>query len=64
MKKQLLIAAVAATMGTAAIADISLTGDMKVNYKSTDFGNTATASTNNVTQEGDLVLTGTNGGTK
>ncbi len=64
MKKQLLIAAVAATMGTAAIADISLTGDMKVNYKSTDFDNAATASTNNVTQEGNLVLTGTNGGTK
>ncbi len=64
MKKQLLIAAVAATMGTAAIADISLTGDMKVNYKSTDFDNSATASTNKVTQEGNLVLTGTNGGTK
>ena len=64
MKKQLLIAAVAATMGTAAIADISLTGNMKVNYKSTDFDNAATASTNNVTQEGNLVLTGTNGGTK
>ncbi len=64
MKKQLLIAAVAATMTSAAFADISLTGSMKVNYKSTDFGNTATASTNNVTQEGDLVLTGTNGGTK
>jgi hypothetical protein len=64
MKKQLLIAAVAATMGTAAMADISLTGNMKVNYKSTDFDNAATASTNNVTQEANLVLTGTNGGTK
>ena len=64
MKKQLLIAAVAATMGTAAIADISITGNMKVNYKSTDFDNSATASTNNVTQEGNLLLVGSNGGTK
>ena len=62
MKKQLLIAAVAATMGTAAIADISLTGSMKVNYKNVD--TVGADSTNNVTQEGDLVLTGTNGGTK
>jgi len=36
MKKQLLIAAVAATMGTAAIADVSISGNMKVNYKNTD----------------------------
>ncbi len=62
MKKQLLIAAVAATMGTAAIADISLTGSMKVNYTNKD--TVGAASTNTVTQEGDLVLTGTNGGTK
>jgi hypothetical protein len=61
MKKQLLIAAVAATMTSVAFADISLTGSMKVNYKNTD-ANSVT--TNTVTQEGDLVLTGTNGGTK
>jgi hypothetical protein len=61
MKKQLLIAAVAATMGTAAMADISLTGGMKVNYKNTD---TNGATTDKVTQEADLVLTGTNGDTK
>jgi hypothetical protein len=61
MKKQLLIAAVAATMGTAAMADISLTGNMKVNYKSTDANG---ATTDLVTQEANLVLTGTNGGTK
>jgi len=36
MKKQLLIAAVAATMGTAAIADISITGDAKYEYTYTD----------------------------
>jgi len=62
MKKQLLAAAVAATMGTAAIADISLTGSMKVNYKNTEYSDT-TASTNNVTQEADLVLKGTSGAT-
>ena len=32
MKKQLLIAAVAATMTSAAMADISITGAAKVNY--------------------------------
>jgi len=61
MKKQLLIAAVAATMGTAAIADISLTGNMKVNYKNTDT-NGSTADT--VTNETNLVATGSNGDTK
>jgi len=63
MKKQLLIAAVAATMGTAAIADISITGSMKANYTNTEYSDT-TASTNNVTQEADLVVTGSNGDTK
>jgi len=37
MKKQLLIAAVAATMGTAAIADISIAGAAKVNFTNVDF---------------------------
>ena len=63
MKKQLLIAAVAATMGTAAIADIAITGSMKANYTNTEYSDT-TASTNNVTQEADLVVTGSNGDTK
>jgi hypothetical protein len=48
-------------MTSVAFADISLTGSMKVNYKNTD-ANSVT--TNTVTQEGELVLTGTNGGTK
>ena len=61
MKKQLLIAAVAATMGTAAIADISITGSAKVNYKNTDANGTTS---DLVTQEANLVLVGTNGGTK
>jgi hypothetical protein len=63
MKKQLLIAAVAATMGTAAIADISITGGMKVNYKNTEYSGT-TVSTNNVTNETDLVIAASNGDTK
>jgi len=60
MKKQLLIAAVAATMTSVAFADISLTGSMKVNYKNTD---TNGVTTDTVTQEGDLVLKGTSGAT-
>jgi len=44
MKKQLLIAAVAATMGTAAIADVSITGNGKFEYFHTEA--TATAANN------------------
>jgi len=62
MKKQLLIAAVAATMGTAAIADISITGGMKVNYTNTEYS-ASTVSTNNVTNETDLAIAATNGDT-
>ena len=61
MKKQLLIAAVAATMTSVAMADISITGNMKVNYKNTD---TNGATTDKVTQEANLVIAGSNGGTK
>jgi hypothetical protein len=60
MKKQLLIAAVAATMTSVAFADISITGGMKVNYTDTD-ANGTTSST--VTNETDLLVKGTNGGT-
>ena len=60
MKKQLLIAAVAATMGTAAIADISLTGNAKFEYFNTQ---TATVSTNTTNTEVNLSVKGTNGDT-
>jgi len=60
MKKQLLIAAVAATMTSAAIADISITGGMKVNYKDTDQNGTLT---NAISHETDLQITGKSGGT-
>jgi len=61
MKKQLLIAAVAATMGTAAIADISITGAAKVNYVYTQTDNTA--STNAINHDMDLAIAGQSGDT-
>jgi len=62
MKKQLLIAAVAATMTSVAFADVSITGGMKVNYTNTDFGSTS-ADTNAVIHELDLQVTGKTGAT-
>ena len=60
MKKQLLIAAVAATMGTAAIADVSITGNMKVNYTNTDENGSTTDS---VSHETNLAIVGKSGDT-
>jgi hypothetical protein len=62
MKKQLLIAAVAATMGTAAMADISISGAMKVNYTNKDVGNGTTV-TNQVKHETNLYVKGQSGDT-
>ena len=62
MKKQLLIAAVAATMASASMADISIAGAAKVNYTTVDFDGT-TASTNNFKKEMDLKITGKTGDT-
>ena len=62
MKKQLLIAAVAATMGTAAIADISIAGAAKVNFTNVDFDDTQ-VDTNDFTREMDLKITGKSGDT-
>lgn len=61
MKKQLLIAAVAATMTSVAFADVSITGQMKANYKSTD---TAGTNVNTVTTETNLYVVGQSGDTK
>jgi hypothetical protein len=61
MKKQLLIAAVAATMTSVAFADVSITGQMKANYKSTD---TAGTNVNTVTTETNLYVAGQSGDTK
>jgi len=60
MKKQLLIAAVAATMGTAAIADVSISGKMKVNYTNKDAAGTIT---NFVKHEANLYVNGKSGDT-
>jgi hypothetical protein len=62
MKKQLLIAAVAATMSVSAMADISIAGAAKVNYTTVDFDGT-TASTNKFSREMDLKITGKSGAT-
>ncbi len=60
MKKQLLIAAVAATMTSAAIADISISGDAKFEYQNVDTGTTTTNKTNT---EVNLKLRGKSGDT-
>ena len=60
MKKQLLIAAVAATMTSVSFADVSISGGMKVNYKDTDQNG---GLTNAISHETDLQITGKSGGT-
>lgn len=62
MKKQLLIAAVAATMTSVAMADISITGSAKANYTTVDYDG-ATDSTNNFNYDADLAITGKSGDT-
>ncbi len=62
MKKQLLIAAVAASMTSVAMADISMTGKAMVKYTNTDFGD-STADTNVLANEFDLDVNGKSGDT-
>ena len=62
MKKQLLIAAVAATLGTSAMADISITGDAHMRYANTENG--TAADTNSLDQRIRLKTVGTSGDTK
>jgi len=62
MKKQLLIAAVAATMTSVAMADISITGDAKVNYTNVDSA-TETLDRNEIAHDINLHLKGSNGDT-
>ena len=61
MKKQLLIAAVAATMGTAVIADVSITGNAKYEYFNTQM--TSGADTNTANTEVNLLVAGKTGDT-
>jgi len=62
MKKQLLIAAVAATMTSVAMADISIAGSAKANFTVVDFEDTQ-VNTNTISREMDLFITGKNGDT-
>ena len=62
MKKQLLIAAVAATMTSVAMADISIAGSAKANFTVVDFEDTQ-VNTNTISREMDLAITGKNGDT-
>jgi hypothetical protein len=61
MKKQIIAAAVAATMTSVALADISITGATKINYTATEFDDATT--TNAVKNETDVKITGKNGDT-
>ena len=63
MKKQIVAAAVAATMSAVALADISITGAAKVNYTNVDNSGT-TPDTNKFTQEMDLKVKGKSGDTE
>ena len=62
MKKQLLIAAVAATMASASMADISIAGAAKANFTVVDFEDTQ-VNTNTFSREMDLFVTGKTGDT-
>ena len=62
MKKQLLIAAVAASMTSVAMADISISGSTKINYTNTDSA-TELLDTNAFSNEINLGVVGTSGDT-
>ncbi len=62
MKKQLLIAAVAATMASVSMADISITGGSKINYTNTD-SSTEASDTNIFKHDIDFTLKGVSGDT-
>ena len=61
MKKQLLIAAVAATMATATMADVSISGGSKINFTSSE--TTGAATTNVFKHDIDLTVAGKTGAT-
>jgi hypothetical protein len=63
MKKQLLIAAVAASMTSVAMADISISGAAKINYTTVDFDDASTMDTDTFKHEMDLKIAGKNGDT-
>jgi len=63
MKKQLLIAAIAASMTSVAMADVSISGAMFAKYVNTDNVPAGTADTNALTHETDLDINGSFGDT-
>jgi hypothetical protein len=63
MKKQLLIAAVAATMTSVAFADVSISGAAQVNYTTTDYDLASGTDTNTISHDFDLKVTGKSGAT-
>ena len=63
MKKQLLIAAVAASMTSVAMADISISGAAKVNWTDTDYTAAGTADTNTINHDVDFTIAGKSGAT-
>jgi hypothetical protein len=62
MKKQIIAAAVAASLSAVALADVSITGSAKVNWTSTDDG-AATGATRKMTHELDYNVVGKSGDT-
>ena len=62
MKKQLLIAAVAATMASVSMADISISGGAKVNYLNVD-STVNTSDSNSISHDVDFTIAGKNGAT-
>ena len=62
MKKQIIAAAVAASLSAVALADVSITGSAKVNWTSTDAG-AATGSSRAMTHELDYNVVGKSGDT-
>jgi len=63
MKKQLLIAAVAASMTSVAMADISISGAAKINYTTVDYDDASTTDTDTFKHEMDLKIAGKKGDT-
>jgi len=63
MKKQLLIAAIAASMTSVAMADVSISGAMFAKYANVDNAPAGTADTNTLTHETDLDINGSFGDT-
>jgi len=63
MKKQIVAAAVAASISAVAMADISITGAAKVNYTNVDVETANTPDTNKFTQETDIKILGKSGDT-